>query len=318
MSDDSDSESSDEDALLDSPNKHSGQGEKDEAGMEKPPDELEVVAGAKILNDSDMWMINPKNAFRMGWDLGVVMPLLVYLTIVMPFRLTFENEAPLFTPIYWWEFLIDMLFIIDIIFNFRTGIFVFVKGDDESGMNEEQEQVEYDRYRVAVSYGKSWFALDVISGVPFGLLELIMSGDAGALKSAKSLKLLRFLKLGRLLKMDKILSNLDQDTMDHIEDFFQSGTTRSAVLMMRLVLIMAFCCHIMACGWVVIGKVGSGYGIDTWMLNEIRGPFVSEDTTGINGDDPVYSIYIAAFYYCLTTMTSVGYGDVLPYNNMER
>jgi hypothetical protein len=215
-------------------------------------DELEVVAGATILNESDAWMINPKNAFRMTWDLGVVMPLLIYLTIVMPFRLTFQNEARLFTPIYWWEFLIDMLFIVDIVFNFRTGIFVSLAGDDGREATEDEEQVEYDRYRVAVSYGKTWFALDVISGVPFGLLELIMSGDAGALKSAKSLKLLRFLKLGRLLKMDKILSNLDQDTLDHIEDFFQSGTTRSAVLMLRLVFIMAFCCHIMGCGWVVI------------------------------------------------------------------
>ena len=65
------------------------------------------------------------------------------------------------------------------------------------------------------------FVLDVVSGVPFALIELLMTGTPGALKSAKSLKLLRFLKLGRLLKMEKILSNLDQDTMDLIEDFFQ-------------------------------------------------------------------------------------------------
>jgi len=30
------------------------------------------------------------------------------------------------------------------------------------------------------------------------------------------MKLLRFLKLGRLLKMEKILSNLDRDTLDKV------------------------------------------------------------------------------------------------------
>ena len=56
------------------------------------------------------------------------------------------------------------------------------------------------------------------------------------LKTAKSLRLLRFLKLGRLLKIEKILSNLDRDTLDHIEDFLQEGSTRSALLMISLAL----------------------------------------------------------------------------------
>eukprot|EP00614_Pseudopedinella_elastica_P029832 CAMPEP_0172624572 /NCGR_PEP_ID=MMETSP1068-20121228/137649_1 /TAXON_ID=35684 /ORGANISM="Pseudopedinella elastica, Strain CCMP716" /LENGTH=181 /DNA_ID=CAMNT_0013433583 /DNA_START=32 /DNA_END=574 /DNA_ORIENTATION=+ len=47
-----------------------------------------------VLNDSDAWMINPKNQFRMTWDIGLIMPFLLYLTIVMPFRLCFANEAP--------------------------------------------------------------------------------------------------------------------------------------------------------------------------------------------------------------------------------
>jgi len=38
-------------------------------------------------------------------------------------------------------------------------------------------------------------------------------GDASTLKIVKSLRLIRFLKLGRLLKVEKILSNLDRDTL---------------------------------------------------------------------------------------------------------
>jgi len=86
------------------------------------------------------------------------MPLLVYLTVVMPFRLSFANEAPTFSPVYWWEFLIDMIFICDIVLNFRTGI--FVKATEEGGGGEESELVEYDRYRVAVNYMKSWCGFD--------------------------------------------------------------------------------------------------------------------------------------------------------------
>ena len=84
-------------------------------------DAKELESRAQILNGSDSWMINPKNKFRMIWDLGLIMPLLVYLTILMPFRLCFDNEPPRFSWIYWWEFFSDMVFIADIFLNFRTG-----------------------------------------------------------------------------------------------------------------------------------------------------------------------------------------------------
>ena len=105
----------------------------------------------------------------------------------------------------------------DIFFNFRTGIFVKAMADGEpsSRGSEDTDLVEYDRFRVAKAYFFSWFWLDVISGVPFALIELT-TGEGSSLKSAKTLKLLRFLKLGRLLKMEKILSNLDRDTLDKV------------------------------------------------------------------------------------------------------
>lgn len=57
----------------------------------------------------DRWMINPRNQFRMAWDLGLIMPFLVYLTVVMPFRLCFANEARYGQPVYFFEFTIDMV-----------------------------------------------------------------------------------------------------------------------------------------------------------------------------------------------------------------
>ena len=155
--------------------------------------------------------------------------------------------------------------------------------------------------RVAFSYGTSWFTIDVASGVPFTLLELIAAKIGGgassnklaALKGMKNLKLLRFLKLGRILKIDKIISNLDRDTNDKIEDFLQNGTTRATFTSLKLLLFLMYTTHLFACGFVVVGRAGSDAGVDSWLDHEMKGPYTSEDTTGVNGGAAVFSIYVA-------------------------
>ena len=217
-----------------------------------------------------------------------------------------------------------MVFILAICFNFRTGISFDGARDSAS---KDDVLVEYDRQKVAWSYGTSWFILDVVSGIPFALIEIILgamteadsseggSSGGGQLKSAKSLKLLRFLKLGRLLKLEKILSSLDRDTLDRIEDFANNGRTQSVFMCAKLLLFMTFSCHIMGCIWVLVGRFSLAEGVDSWLENDINGPFVMKDTTA---GRHVYSIYLAAFYYALTTMTSIGYGEITPKNNTER
>ena len=164
----------------------------------------------------------------------------------------------------------------DIFFNFRTGLIIDLSDDPAAvaanGIGEgDLEIVEYDRWRVAVSYFQSWFFLDVISGIPFALLELLMANsNPGALKGAKILKLLRFLKLGRLLKFDKILNNLDRDTLDHVEDFLQNGSTRSAVVVLHLSFTLWYACHIMACGWVLVGRSCAQADVYNWLDYDIK------------------------------------------------
>jgi hypothetical protein len=138
--------------------------------------------------------------------------------------------------------------------------------------------------------------LDVVSGIPFPLIEIIVGDETnGSLSSLKSLKILRFAKLGRLLKLEKILSNLDRETLDNIEDFLQRGSTKSGMVIARLTLYMAYACHLMACGFVYVGKVGEKEGVETWLDFESNGPFTSKDTTGRGdkGPNAPYSIYIS-------------------------
>jgi len=118
--------------------------------------------------------------------------------------------------------------------------------------SEDSDLVEYDSWRVAENYIKTWFTIDVVSGVPFAAIDLIIEASSGgvsddhggsstgALSSAKSAKLLRFLKLGRLLKIEKILSNLDREMKDNIEDFIDKGSTRSASMLLKLTLQASF------------------------------------------------------------------------------
>ena len=55
-------------------------------------------------------------------------------------------------------------------------------------------------------------------------------------------------------------------------------------------------------------------GEDNWLNYEIEG-FVAKDT---EGGPHVATMYIAAYYFCITTVTTVGFGDIVTRNNDER
>jgi hypothetical protein len=83
--------------------------------------------------------------------------------------------------------------------------------------------VVYSPSRVALNYLKTWFCLDLISGIPFGLFDLKLFAQFSFVKVLKgsriikAFKILRFLKLTRLLKGTKILQHIDRDTVDRYE-----------------------------------------------------------------------------------------------------
>jgi hypothetical protein len=76
---------------------------------------------------------------------------------------------------------------------------------------------------------------------------------------------------------------------------------------MRLLLVfftVAVCAHIVACLWFLAAKI-EGFSPDTWV---VRSGYMDED---------LGTVYLAALYWSITTMSTVGYGDITSETEIE-
>lgn len=81
-----------------------------------------------------------------------------------------------------------------------------------------------------------------------------------------------------------------------------------ARLLVFLILIV-FVCHVLACLWVLAASANPEHN---WILSY-------EEKTGTAETTQKYSeIYMMSFYFITTTVTTVGYGDIVPVNRVEQ
>ncbi len=156
------------------------------------------------------------NPYRRAWDIMVVMAV-IYMCFTVPLTVAFIDMA---FPSTLGTFL-DVLFWVDIVLNFRTGII-------EHGAHVK------DPKKIAEHYLQTWFFIDICASIPF---EYIL--DASFDKSArKSLKILKWLKIPKLLRVGRIFKYL-----------------KSWVVYYRVVtlsLMMGLWMHLVGCIWLAV------------------------------------------------------------------
>eukprot|EP01046_Picozoa_sp_COSAG06_P085019 COSAG06_NODE_31761_length_516_cov_0.726619_2_plen_108_part_01 len=96
---------------------------------------------------------SPEDTFRLTWNI-VQAVILIYVAVVVPFRIGFDINLEPFTGGWWFEAGVDLFFILDMGLNFFTGYF------------DEDDALEMRREKIAAQYLKSWFIIDLVSCLP--------------------------------------------------------------------------------------------------------------------------------------------------------
>ena len=138
-------------------------------------------------------MLDPSSTFNGLWDMWVVL-LCLYTAIAVPFRIGFQIDLCPEDSLWWFELLVDTIFVVDIVLQFRTGVEI------ESGV------ISMDACVVACAYLKGWFFIDLLSVLPFSYIALAIRGcgvsEPG--QNTKVIKVLRLLKVQKMLKLTQL------------------------------------------------------------------------------------------------------------------
>jgi Ca2+-binding EF-hand superfamily protein/CRP-like cAMP-binding protein len=236
------------------------------------------------------FMLSAQGMPRILWDLTTMICLL-YLIVSMPLRMGFELDPEGFG--LWLERLIDAFFICDIVVNFRSYYL------DETGREIT------DQKQCALNYLRGWFTIDFLSSIPF---DWFLSG-LGSTKAIKSAKLSKAVKVVRLLKLSKLMKS---SAYAHaLEDWF--AMNRFGLQLVKMLVTAFSLAHFMSCFWAFMGNLADPETEpeQAWFNSYTHGGFDWEQST--TGEQ-----YLLALYWSITTVTTVGYGDVLPASNYER
>jgi hypothetical protein len=206
---------------------------------------------------------NPHSKFSMVWDLLQVIFLLSVCYFV-PIRTCFSVEVELWSAEFWWDVVVDVYFIMDLVINFRTAIF------DGKGV------IVTNSWEIAKSYLSGWFLIDFLSCLPVGYIGYIstdtMAGgglDPGVLKS------LRLLRMGKMMRLAKLYRMLKK-----YENFAALKPVIGLATMIGIILLAA---HMLACFWFLIGSTDQ---VTTELDPATGNPVLcTEEMAAAEGDD---------------------------------
>ncbi|XP_066503838.1 potassium voltage-gated channel subfamily H member 1b [Hoplias malabaricus] len=235
--------------------------------------------------------------FKTTWD-WVILILTFYTAIMVPYNVSFKTKQ---NNVTWLvvDSIVDVIFLVDIVLNFHT-TFVGPAGE-----------VISDPKLIRMNYVKTWFVIDLLSCLPYDVINAFENVDEGISSLFSSLKVVRLLRLGRVARK-----------LDHYIEY-------GAAVLVLLVCVFGLAAHWLACIWYSIGdyevidEEANVVRTDSWLylLGEAMGTPYRFNASGKgrwDGGPSKDSVYITSLYFTMTSLTSIGFGNIAPTTDGEK
>lgn len=229
----------------------------------------------------------PDGRIMSAWSFFMII-ITLYQVLTIPYFLAFEGSESEFSVSA--DFACFLFFCVDMVVSFNVGFYV-------------RGELVTERRKIASRYAKSWLVPDILSTFPYQWLlqspfEVTSSSSYKAPSLIRVLKIFRLLRTFRILRLVKIgrhFLSLQQKLSNELAFF---------ITFCSILTVMGCIAHWAACGFHFMSQ-----------LVETPQNWVSavnmENAT--NGDK-----YVMALYWAVTTLTTTGFGDVVPVNSYER
>ena len=207
--------------------------------------------------------------------------IMIYLIIFFPLDLAFnlDDSNPALGTV---DTAITVYFGLDILVSFFTAY-------------EQDGAIVNSNKKIAVNYLMKWFIIDLITVIP---LDLIFEFNNFRYK--------RLLKVPRLMRLvNTMFQNTESKKKTRnlvIEKLKLVFSSQYMVIVQSLLASMCFI-HVSACIWVFVHNVSPPE----------QGDWLSNSKFSQEGEVSDGRLYLIAFYYVISTIVTVGYGDITPY-----
>ncbi|XP_057209715.1 potassium voltage-gated channel subfamily H member 5a isoform X2 [Triplophysa rosa] len=235
--------------------------------------------------------------FKTTWD-WVILILTFYTAIMVPYNVSFKTKQ---NNLVWLvlDSVVDVIFLVDIVLNFHT---TFVGPGGE---------VISDPKLIRMNYLKTWFVIDLLSCLPYDIINAFENVDEGLSSLFSSLKVVRLLRLGRVARK-----------LDHYLEY-------GAAVLVLLVCVFGLVAHWLACIWYSIGdyevidEATNSIKMDSWLYQlaiSIGMPYRynASGSGQWEGGPSKHTLYISSLYFTMTSLTTIGFGNIAPTTDGEK
>ena len=256
----------------------------------------------------------PNSKFRAYWD-TCLMLWTVWFAISILWRIAFVLDEHVDAAFNWlvFDFAMDAMFIVDIYFNWTC--FPYIQNGTVISETE----------KIRDHYLRGWMVMDILSCLPLEILALALSGMGKGVAKGVVIQL-RLVHLLRIIHLPSYFSDVD-----HYLNLWNIRISAATSQLMMMFAYYIFLNHWCACIWFIIHRYAERNVETTWATADCpssgdhdRGCLSEWDPTlgqhDICSEANGYTImdcYTRAFFLVITTISTVGYGDIAPHTPIE-